>query len=87
MREVLLLLGFGSTVDLLSLGMLQLLDLICGSLFGLCTICTWYLVFIFGIYELLVLWFVFMRESYLCVFGIWVCESAFTPTCIIPNLM
>ena len=39
MREVcyrlVLILRFG---DLLSLGVLQLLDLICGSLFGLCAI-------------------------------------------------
>ena len=46
-------------VDLLSLGALQLLDLICGSLFGLCAVYIWHLVFIFGIYEPLVLWFVF----------------------------
>ena len=35
-----LVLQFG---DLLSLGTLQLLDLICGSLFGLCAIGIWYL--------------------------------------------
>ena len=35
-----LVLRFG---DLLSLGALQLLDLICGSLFGLCAIRIWYL--------------------------------------------
>ena len=46
-------------VDLLSLGALQLLDLICGSLFGLCAVHIWHLVFIFGICEPLVLWFVF----------------------------
>ena len=34
-----LVLQFG---DFLSLGVLQLLDLICGSLFGFCTICIWY---------------------------------------------
>ena len=34
-----LVLRFG---DLLSLGVLQLLDLICGSLFGFCTIHVWY---------------------------------------------
>ena len=60
MREVcchlVLVLWFG---DLLSLGALQLLNLICGSLFGLCAIRIWYLVFIFGVCEPLVLWFVF----------------------------
>ena len=40
--------------DLLSLSMLQLLDLICGSLFGLCAIRIWYLVFVFGVCEPLV---------------------------------
>ena len=60
MREVcyrlVLVLRFG---DLLSLGALQLLDLICGSLFGLCAVHIWHLVFIFGICEPLALWFVF----------------------------
>ena len=60
MREVcyhlVLVLRFG---DLLSIGALQLLVLICGSLFGLCTIRIWYLVFVFGICEPLVLGFVF----------------------------
>ena len=42
--------------DLLSLGALKLLDLIYGSLFGLCAICIWYLVLVFGIYELMVLY-------------------------------
>ena len=51
-----LVLWFG---DLFSLGALQLLDLLCGSLFGLCTIGIWHLVFIFGICEPLVLGFVF----------------------------
>ena len=55
MREVcyrlVLVLWFG---DLLSLGALQLLDLICNSLFGLCTIYILYLVFVFGICEPLV---------------------------------
>ena len=45
--------------DLLSLGALQLLDLLCGSIFGLCAIGICYLVFVFGICEHLVLWFVF----------------------------
>ena len=43
--------------------------------------------FVFGICEPLVLWFVFVRESYLGVFRIWVCERASTPICIIPNLL
>ena len=47
-----------------------------------------YLVFVnlwfFSLY--LVLRFVFVRESYLDIFGIWVCESASTPICIISNL-
>ena len=70
-----LVLWFG---DLLSLGVLQLLDLICGSLFGSCTIRIWYLVFVVGICKPLVLRFVFVRECYLDVFEIWVCESAST---------
>ena len=76
--------------DLLSLGALQLLDLICGSLFGLCTIGIWYLVFVFGICKPLVcIWFfgfVFVREIYLGVFENWVCENASTLICIITNL-
>ena len=60
MREVcyrlVLVLRFG---DLLSLGALQLLDLFCGSFFGLCAIGIWYLVFVFGICEPLIPWFVF----------------------------
>ena len=40
--------------DLLSLSVLQLLDLIYGSLFGLCAIRIWYLVFVFGVCEPLV---------------------------------
>ena len=52
--------------DLLSLSMLQLLDLICGSLFGLCAIRIWYLVFVFGVCELLVFWFcICEKENYL----------------------
>ena len=53
MREVFyyLVLQFG---DLLSLDTLQLLDLLCDSLFGSCTIRIWYLVFVniwfFGLY-------------------------------------
>ena len=47
----------------------------------------WYLVFVFGICEPLVLWFVFVRESYLGVFGIWISESVSTLICIIPNLL
>ena len=45
--------------DLLSLGELQLLDLLCGPLFSLCAIGIWYLgtFFFFGL--CLVLWFVF----------------------------
>ena len=39
--------------ELLSLGVFQLLDLLCGSLFGLCAIRIWF----FG--------FVFVRENYL----------------------
>ena len=66
-----LVLQFG---DLLSLSVLQLLDLICGSLFGLCTIGIWYLVFVFGICKPLVcIWFfgfVFVREIYLGVLEI-----------------
>ena len=42
--------------NLLSLGVLKLLDFIYGSLFGLCTIRIWYLVLVFGIYELMVLY-------------------------------
>ena len=86
MREVFcyLVLQFG---DLLSLDTLQLLDLLCDSLFGSCTIRIWYLVFILGICEHLVFWFVFARESYLDVFEIWVCESAFTPIYIITNFL
>ena len=61
--RLVLVLRFG---DLLSLGALQLLDLFCGSLFGLCVIRIWF----FG--------FVFVRESYLGVFEIWVCESTST---------
>ena len=70
--RLVLVLRFG---DLLSLGVLQLLDLLCGSLFGLCAIRIWF----FG--------FVFVRESYLGVFGIWICESTSIPICIIPNLL
>ena len=78
MREVCccLVLQFG---DLLSLGSLQPLDLLCGFLFGSCTIRIWYLIFVTGIYEPLVLWFVFVRESYFGVFKIWVYESASKP--------
>ena len=60
--------------DLLFLGVLQLLDLICSSLFGLCTIGIWYLVFVFSICafgSLVRIWFfdfVFVRGSYLGVF-------------------
>ena len=60
MREVcyhlVLVVRFG---DLLSLSALQLLDFLCSSVFGLCVIHIWYLVFVFGIYEPLVLGFVF----------------------------
>ena len=31
--------------------------------------------------------FVFVRESYLGVYGIWVCENASTQICIIPNFL
>ena len=48
-----LVLQFG---DSLSLGTLQLLELLCGFLFGLCAIRIRYLVFLFGIYEPLVLY-------------------------------
>ena len=51
--------------DLLYLGVLQLLDLLCGSLFG----------------------FVFVRESYLGVFEIWVCKRDSTLICTITNLL
>ena len=71
--RLILVLRFG---DLLSLGVLQLLDLICGSLFGLCTIRIWYLVFVFGIYEPLVLWFcICERELFGCIWdlGLWEC--------------
>ena len=57
--HLILVLRFG---DLLSLGALQRLDLICGSLFWF--VYNWYLVFIFGICEPLVL--------YLCERAIWV---------------
>ena len=63
--------------DLLSLSVLQLLDLICGSLFGLCTIGIWYSYLVFV--NLWFFGFLFVRESYLVVFGIWVCESASIP--------
>ena len=53
--HLVLVLRFG---DLLSLGALQLLDFFCGSFFGLCAIGIWYLVFVFGIYEPLVFWFI-----------------------------
>ena len=80
-----LVLQFG---DFLYLGALQLLDLICGSLYGLCAIGIWYLVFIFGICEPLVrIWFfgfIFVGESYLGVFEIWFFKSASTPIYIIP---
>ena len=65
--HLVLVLRFG---DLLSLGALQLLDLICGSLFDLCAILIWYL------WPLVRIWFfgfVFVRESSLGVFRIWVC--------------
>ena len=59
--------------DLLSLGALQLLDLLCGSVFGLCAIGICYLVFVFGICEYLVLWFVFgSLVLYLWERAIWV---------------
>ena len=54
--RLVLVLQFG---DLLSLGALQLLDLICGSFFGLCAIGIWHSVFVFGICEPLGLWFIF----------------------------
>ena len=82
MREVcyclILILRFG---DLLSLSVLQLLDLICGSR-SLWFVCNLHLVFV----NLWFFGFVFVRESYLGVFGIWVCESASTSIYIIPNL-
>ena len=78
--RLILVLQFG---DLLSLGVLQLLDWICGSLFDLCAVCIWYLVFV----NLWFFGFVLVRESYLGVFRIRVCESASTPICIIPNLI
>ena len=78
--RLILVLRFG---DLLSPGVLQRLDLICGSLFGLYAIGIWY----FWTFSYLVcIWlfgFVFVRE----LFGIWVCEGASTLICIIPNLI
>ena len=68
--HLVLVLWFG---DLLSLGALQLLVLICGFLFGLCSIRIWCLVFIFGIYEPLVLGFVLgSLVLYLWERAIWV---------------
>ena len=74
MREVcyclILVLRFG---DLLSLGALQLLDLLCGSLFGLCTIGIWYLVFVnLWFFSLnLVLWFcICERELFECIWDL-----------------
>ena len=62
--RLVLVLQFG---DLLSLGVLQLLDLICGFLFGLCAICIWYLVFVLGICEPLIFWFcICERELFGC---------------------
>ena len=72
---------------LLSFGMLQLLDLICDSLFDLCVICFWYL---WSFRSLVCIWFfgfVFVRDGYLDVFEIWVYESSFTLICIILNLL
>ena len=73
-------------VDLLSLDALQLLNLLCDSLWF---VCNSYLVFVnlwfLGLY--LVLWFcICERELFRCI-EIWVCESASTPICIIPNLL
>ena len=56
---------------LLFLYVLQLLDLICDSLFGLSTIRIWYLVFVFGICEPLVLWFcICERELFGCFWNL-----------------
>ena len=78
-----LVLQFG---DLLSFGTLQLLDLLCGSLFGAqFAFDIWYSYLVFV--NLWFFGFVFVRESYLDVFRIWVCESASTPISIIPNLI
>ena len=73
--------------DLLSLSMLQLLDLICGSLFGLCAIRIWYLVFGIRIWCLWTFGFLVLYLWERKLFETWVCESAFTPICIIPNLL
>ena len=79
--HLVLVLRFG---DLLSLGALQLLHLICDSLWFMRN---WYLVFGIRIWylwtfgSLIRIWFfdfVFVRESYLGVFEIWVCESTST---------
>ena len=51
--------------------------------FDLCAICILYLVFV----NLWFFGFVFVRESYLGLFGFRVCESASTLICIIPNLI
>ena len=76
MREVcchlVLILWFG---DLFSLDLLQFLDLICGSLFGLYAIHIWYLVYVFGICKLLVIWFcIYEKELFGCIWdlGLWV---------------
>ena len=75
--RLVLVLWFG---DLFSLGALKLLDLICGSLFGLCAIRIWYsyLVFVnlwfFGSY--LNFWFcICKRELFGCIWdlGLWEC--------------
>ena len=91
----LLPLGFGSTFWCFALSW-------CVATFGfdlwlfLWFVCNSYLVFGIRIWylwtfgSLVRIWtfgFVFVRESYLGVFEIWVCESASTPISIIPNLL
>ena len=91
----LLLFGFGSTVWWFAISW-------CIATFGftlwlsLWFVCNSYLVFGIRIWylwtfgSLVCIWlfgFVFVRESYLGVFEIRVCESASTPICIIPNLL
>ena len=93
-REVLLPLGFSFVVWWFALSW-------CIATFGfdlwlfLWFVRNWYLTFCIRIWylwtfgSLIHIWFfgfVFVRESYLGVFGIWVYESISTPICIISNL-
>ena len=87
--------GFGSVVWWLALAW-------CVATFGfalwlsLWFVVNWYLAFGIHIWFLwtfgswVCIWFfgfVFVRESYLSVFGIWDCESTSIPICIISNLL